>query len=143
MTGIFFIINIAASLFLCGLIWIIQLVHYPFFRFANPGNFKEAMDFHRARISWIVVPVMLAEIFTSGWLAFYADSWQSLHLTGFIIVLLIWLVSFFLQVPIHAKLSKNYNRNLIKKLVSTNLFRTLLWTAKAGLSVEILRRIFF
>ena len=143
MTGTFFIINLAASLFLCGLIWTIQLVHYPFFRFADQDNFEEAMGFHRVRISWIVVPVMLAELFTSGWLAFYADSWQSLHLAGFIIVLLIWLVSFFLQVPIHAKLSKGYNLDLIQKLVSTNLLRTLLWTVKAGLSVEILRRLLF
>ena len=42
-----------------GLIWTIQLVHYPFFHRLEKENFNEHMDEHRKKISFIVLPVML------------------------------------------------------------------------------------
>ncbi|WP_083750259.1 hypothetical protein [Rhodohalobacter halophilus] len=89
------ILNLFSSFFLCGLIWTVQLVHYPFFLFAGNDRFKPSMDFHRSRISYIVIPVMLAELFSSAWLTFYSTDFTGLHTTGLLLILLVWGGHFF------------------------------------------------
>lgn len=133
------LINLVASFFLCGLIWIVQLVHYPFFKYVSGENFEEAMGFHRKKISLIVVPVMFAELLSSFWLAFFSSSYSNYHITGFLIVLLIWGVTFTIQVPLHGKLSQSVDQQLIDKLVRSNWIRTALWSTKATIGIWLLK----
>ncbi len=133
------IVNLFASFFLCGLIWIIQIVHYPFFKYTDPQRFEEAMTFHRKKISLIVVPIMLVELVSSFWLSFFSKIYTTHHIAGFIIVLLIWGITFTIQVPLHGKLSNNRNQQIIHKLVQSNWTRTVLWSAKALLGIWILK----
>jgi hypothetical protein len=125
---------------LCGVIWLVQLVHYPFFHRTDRGSFREHMSFHKARVSFIVMPLMLAELGTSLWLSFLAADFILLHRAGLGIVILIWLVTFFTSVPLHEKLSDEYDEPAVQKLVNTNWIRTLLWTLKSVLGVLILLR---
>lgn len=50
VTGTHFLINGATSIFLCGLIWVIQLVHYPSFHFVEDSRFIDFQAFHTQRI---------------------------------------------------------------------------------------------
>lgn len=131
-----FLLNLSTSLFLAGLIWIIQLVHYPSFHFVNEAVFKDFHQFHNRRISLIVIPVMITELLTSG-ILWLNDGAFSLNGIGFYLVCLIWLSTFLLSVPNHARLSKGKDETVIKSLVNTNWVRTVFWTAKAGLSSYI------
>ncbi len=135
------ILNIFASFFLCGLIWTIQVVHYPYFLFTGQKEFPDAMAFHRGRISILVVPVMITEIVTSAWLSFHASLFTPLHVAGLIIVLLIWVITFSIQVPLHAKLSAQTSRSLVQSLVRSNRWRTTLWTVKSALGIWLLKLI--
>lgn len=135
--NIIFLINLTTSLFLAGLIWTIQLVHYPSFRFVSEENFKSFHVFHNQRISFIVVPVMITELITSGSL-WWNDGYLSLNGIGFYLVCLIWLATAFLSVPNHTKLAKGKNDTVINSLVNTNWVRTVLWTVKALLAVYII-----
>lgn len=130
--------NIFSSFALFGLIWCVQLVHYPFFLRSDQTNFIEHIGFHKLRISFIVVPLMVTELLSSGWLTFYSSLYSSLHIFGFITVILIWIVTFLVQVPLHERLSGGYDEQIIKRLVKTNWIRTLLWSIKACLSLFIL-----
>lgn len=103
------------------LIWLIQILHYPSFRFVDPTQFTTFAGFHGARISLIVMPLMLAEL----GLAFY---FRSPIILGLIIA--IWASTFFLQVPCHNKLVVAYDPQIIERLISTNWIRTVLWTIK-------------
>lgn len=132
------ILNLFSSFFLCGLIWTVQLVHYPLFSFLDPERFTEASAFHRQKISYIVVPVMLTELFTSIWLSLFSTSHMFIHISGLIAVLLIWSITFLLQVPLHAYLSDHYDKKLIQRLVRSNWWRTLLWSVKSGLGIWLL-----
>lgn len=125
------LVNLFSSFYLCGLIWTIQLVHYPSFHALDKVHFIEHMNFHKQRISLLVVPVMLLELATSIALVFYAELYSELHKTGLIIVILIWLSTFFVQVPLHNKLSMGYEEGIVTKLVKSNVIRTVLWTLKA------------
>ncbi len=133
-----FILNIFCSFFMCGLIWLVQLVHYPFFSRAERSQFTEHIRFHGMRISFVVLPVMIAELISSILLTLYAPSFQTIHLIGLIVVILIWLSTFLLQVPQHAKLTVGFDEHAIRKLVHTNWIRTILWSVKSALSLYIL-----
>ncbi len=120
-----------------GLIWTIQLVHYPSFRFIDKENFLAFHRFHNQRISFIVVPVMITEIITSG-LLWWNDGYLSLNGIGFYLVILIWVATGLLSVPNHAKLTKGKDDAVINALINTNWVRTVLWTVKALLGIYLL-----
>lgn len=131
-------INLFSSLFLCGLIWTIQLVHYPLFKRLERDNFQSHIHFHGLRISLIVIPVMTAELITSTWLTWISDSEQLIHGIGLIMVLMIWVITFTVQVPLHSQLGKGFDPDSIQKLIRSNWIRTVLWSAKALLTVGLL-----
>lgn len=83
------------------------------------------------------MPIMIAELVTSGILTWF-NGWGSFHAMGFYLVLVIWLSTFLLSVPAHAKLSSSKNAEVIDRLISTNWIRTVLWSLKSGLGVFIL-----
>jgi hypothetical protein len=60
-----FIINLIISLIATGLIWTIQLVHYPSMKFVPEERFISFHNFHSKRISILAIPIMLIELITS------------------------------------------------------------------------------
>lgn len=123
-----FLTQIFCCFFLTGLIWVIQLVHYPSFEFVD-GAFVDFHRFHSQRISWIVIPLMLVELASAMALAAENPSHYGLNALG---VALIWLSTFFLSVPIHNQLVDGKNQELIAQLVLSNWPRTVLWTLRSG-----------
>ena len=126
---------------LTGLIWVIQLVHYPSFAFVEPSQFGAFTKLHGTRISLIVMPLMCIELLTS-FLLFYGQfevpQFSKLFVINFVGVLLIWLSTFCLSVPIHSKLDSGFDLNLIKMLISTNWPRTVLWSLRSILILWVL-----
>lgn len=135
--NLFFLVNSASSLFLCGLIWLVQLVHYPSFHFVDKSRFEDFHLFHSQRISIIVIPVMIIELITSGILWWHYPS-LSLYSVGFYLVILIWISTAIFSVPNHNKLLDGKSTDIIDSLVNTNWVRTILWTLKAVLAVYLL-----
>ncbi len=136
------IANIFCSFALFGLIWCVQLVHYPFFLRTDKINFISHIGFHKYRISIIVIPLMTIELATSGILAFQSQQFTGWNLFGFVVVILIWLVTFFVQVPLHDQLSNGYDESTVQKLIKTNWIRTILWSTKSFSSLLILFLLF-
>ncbi len=134
---IIFLVNACCSLFMTGLIWYVQLVHYPSFKFVSTSNFGDFHNFHSLRTGFIVMPVMCTELITSGILT-WQTSFISLQAIGFYLVLLNWLSTFTLSVPTHAKLSNGKDDKLIRHLVLTNWPRTVLWTVKSALAISLI-----
>ena len=134
------IINIFSAFFATGLIWTIQLVHYPSMRFVSRDKFELFHSFHQLRISIIAMPLMAIELITTIILFMQnIDNESSLIFKiNLIIVTLIWFSTFFIQVPLHQKLSKGKKNSLIDKLVLTNWFRTVLWTLRSILIIFFL-----
>lgn len=116
---------ITASLF--TLILLVQILHYPFFHFIEKDHFFEAMLFHQRRISYVVMPLMLLELFLSVFAAYNALPGSYISLG---IVVCIWLSTFFLQVPLHTELTQGKDHLVIDNLVLSNLLRTFLWGMK-------------
>jgi hypothetical protein len=128
-----------AHLFACfamtGVIWLIQLVHYPMFAYIDSTKFAAAHAMHSAAITLIVFPLMGLELLTSFYLVGAGDApggrgWMVLNLGG---VLLLWGSTAFLFIPLHNILTiGGYNLEAIQRLVMFNWIRTLIWSVRAG-----------
>lgn len=138
------LLNLAATLFMTGLIWLIQLVHYPLFAQVHPDAFPAYHAAHSQLITWIVAPVMLVELLTAGALLLHPPhprlpAWP-LWL-GAALVLGVWLSTALLQIPAHATLSQGFHPDAHRTLVLTNWLRTLGWSARALLMLGCAARL--
>ena len=124
------IIHAASCFMMTGLIWTIQLVHYPSFYWIEKSAFTDFEVFHSRRISFIVIPVMIIEL-GSGVLLTLFSGYQSSWLLNLVGIIIIWLSTFVLSVPCHQKLSQNRDEATIKRLVQTNWPRTILWSVRS------------
>ncbi|MBC6699833.1 hypothetical protein [Hymenobacter sp. BT190] len=128
------LLNFAVAAYLTGLIWTVQMVHYPGFVYVAPEKFAAFHQHHTRSMSWVVLAPMVLELGLAGWLVWQGRglgvaTWVSLGL-----VVLIWAATFFISVPFHNRLAADgYNYIAIDGLVRTNWIRTLTWTARSGL----------
>jgi hypothetical protein len=61
--------NLCASLFMTGVIWFVQIVHYPLFASVGAIDFPEYERRHANRTGYVVAPVMIFELGASFVLA--------------------------------------------------------------------------
>ena len=122
--------HLALASIMVGVIWVIQLVHYPSFRFTDREKYVSFQIFHMRNISFIVMPVMVLEFLSGLLLVLYHSNHDSLLRISFFLLLIIWLVTALFFAQIHQKLSKGYDETLVRNLVSLNWIRTLLWTIR-------------
>lgn len=137
------ILHAALTFMLLGLILTIQLVHYPLFARVGAPTWPTYEREHQSRITYLVGPLMLAELLSAAWLALRqppALPSRSLWL-GLGLVLLIWLSTALVQSPLHGRLSAAFDVRLHRQLVLGNWFRTLAWLLRGGLCVWWLTRL--
>lgn len=127
MMSFIFFIHLIATAMMVGVIWIVQLVHYPSFRFVDSEQFKEFSLFHQQKITYIVAPVMVLEILTGLYLL---PSQNIIFIASMLMLLGVWLVTFFYSVKEHNILLSGKDEQSIERLVKTNWMRTLLWSAR-------------
>lgn len=126
-----------ASCALAGLIWFVQVVHYPLLRQVGAGEFAACHAAHTRRTTLVVAPLMLAEALAALVLV-VASPVSATRLAGLVLVALLWASTFLLQVPIHHRLARGQHPADLTLLVRTNVIRTLLWTLRAGLALWML-----
>ena len=124
------IIHLIATSVMVGVIWIIQLVHYPSFHFIELKQYTTFQRFHMSRISYVVIPAMLTELFTLILIIISMDQIDTLVLASAILLILIWLITALFFSGVHQKLTLGYDQTVVDKLVKLNWGRTLLWTLR-------------
>ena len=113
-----------------GVSLITHFVTYPSFKLIKSSLFSE---FHKSYINkmlFIVAPVMILELISSLFLVIFDVSDNNTEIGLLISLLLIWFLTFFIIVPIHNKLTVNYNKDLNQKLIKYNGLRTIFWIIK-------------
>lgn len=125
-----------------GLIWFVQLVHYPLFHYAARSDFHEFARQHQRRTTWIVLPLMTLELTTAIAIAVTtsgADVAERAYF-GLACLILIWLSTAFLQVPLHDRLARGFDAATARALTRGNWLRTGLWTTRSMIAMELLAR---
>ncbi len=130
--------QVASTWAMVGLIWFVQMVHYPLMD-RVVYRFEDYEKAHMSRTSWVVMPLMLTEL-GSNLLLFWqsGDSNRSLIGVGLLLLAIIWLSTFFLQVPQHNRLSRGFDTSAHRRLVSSNWIRTVAWSARGVWTIWLL-----
>ncbi|MBO1435768.1 hypothetical protein [Meiothermus sp. CFH 77666] len=136
------VFHFVATWFLVGLIWMVQVVHYPLFARVGSAEFAGYQTAHANLITLVVGPLMLLELLTAVALLILWPSslpswvgWLGLALVG-----VIWLTTLLASVPLHARLAAGFDTEAHALLVGTNWIRTLAWTARGFLLAWVLYR---
>ena len=124
------ILHLIATSVMVGVIWVIQLVHYPSFHFVELKQYTPFQRFHMARISYVVIPAMLTELFTLILIVISMDQIDTLIVASAILLIFIWLMTAVFFSGVHQKLTLGYDQTVVDKLVKLNWGRTLLWTLR-------------
>ncbi len=127
--------NFFISAFMFGLILTTQIVSYPMFLNVEK-NFSVYHMNYVNKISTIAAPFMIIEFLLSLLFVFLIGSYTSI--SSFLIMVLIFLCTFFIQVPIHEKLKNSFNISLCNRLIKTNWIRVFLWLFKCVTSFTLI-----
>lgn len=116
------------------LIWMVQLLIYPAFKYFNKTELFRWHHRYTMRMALIVAPLMLSQLV----LSIYSWYLKIMALAGWhlVLVILAWISTFVFFVPIHKKLSHhNSSSQLLLKLVHYNWLRVIIWSAVFMLSI--------
>ncbi|MFT4706016.1 MAG: hypothetical protein ACI81R_003732 [Bradymonadia bacterium] len=129
-----------ATLAMVGLIWFVQVVHYPLFSAVGEQGYAAYQSSHMARTGWVVGPLMLTEAALTACLVWRcADTAMAgPALLGLLLLLIVWASTAVFSVPAHGRLSAGFDHDTLRRLVNWNWIRTLAWTARGGLSLYLL-----
>ncbi|HLI76284.1 MAG TPA: hypothetical protein VKV02_05005 [Acidobacteriaceae bacterium] len=131
--------QLVSTLTMFGLIWFVQLVHYPLFLRVPPEAFIAYETEHANRTGVLVFPFMLAELLSA--LALLIPKLRpatipaSQALIGAALVGVLWASTVFVQIPLHNRLHQAHNPATIRRLINSNWLRTAAWTARTTLLV--------
>jgi hypothetical protein len=121
--------HLAATLFMVGAVWFVQVVHYPLMAGQSAAYARE----HGWRTGRILGPVMMLELVTAVLLAWFAPAWP--YLVALLLLLGIWVSTFCVQVPCHNRLVVEFDADVHRRLVATNWLRTVLWSMRGGIAL--------
>lgn len=132
--------NIAATFIMIGIIWFVQVVHYPLYTRINPDAFPNYEVAHVNLITLIVGPAMFIEAGTALLLIIGRPPGVPLWMliAGLLLVGVIWAVTIFFNVPQHNQLSFKFDADTHRALLRINWIRTIAWTLRGGLMLWVI-----
>ncbi len=134
------LVHAAATLFMTGLIWFVQVVHYPMFANVGADAFAAYAQRHSSLTTWVVGPVMLIELGAAIALVVNASVPRWMSWTGAGLLAAVWLSTLLLQAPRHEELARGFDPSAHATLVATNWIRTIGWSLRALLSMGMVSR---
>ncbi len=109
------------------LIWLVQIIIYPGFKYYSSEDLIEWHDRYTRRITFIVIPLMLGQLVLSTLILFYQPTAYSIGTMALLFT--IWLLTFLFFVPQHRDISKGrISVGKLDLLIKTNWWRTAFWT---------------
>lgn len=131
------IVRLVLDFSLLVLILIVQLIIYPSFRYFKDRDLIKWHHSYTKRIGGIVMPLMTGQL-VIGVIQVFQDSSSIYNIVYFLLVIGVWLSTFFQFVPMHSLISRSMvNNELINKLIVMNWLRTVLWLMIFLLSLSI------
>lgn len=105
------LLHIAATLVMVGVIFVVQVVHYPLFSHVGAATYAAYQARHMRRITCVVLPTMTLELGTAvalaAWRPLGLPAWQAW--SGLALVGLIWASTAALQGPLHRALVEGFD----------------------------------
>lgn len=135
--------NLGATWFMTGVIWFVQVVHYPSFAGVGGDGFAAYHRRHTRRTTVVVLPPMVVEAGTAVALAVWppAGVGAAVLWAGAAAVVAIWASTFLVQAPCHDRLAGGFDAQCHRRLCATNWLRTALWSGRAAAMAYVAYRV--
>ena len=139
-TSLIVITHLVSSLTMVGMIWTVQIVHYPLMALVGPERFAAYETAHAPRMAAVVLLPWTVQGLTTTWLLIAppAGVRATLILATAVAALVPVLVTVLASIPAHMRLAAGFDADVHARLVGTNWIRTVAWTAHAVLAVAVL-----
>ena len=140
MMTVIVLIHAASTWMMVGLIWFVQIVHYPLFARVGAAQFAAYAGAHSHLTTLVVAGPMVVEAMTAVFLVWYRPAALSpvLVWSGLGLVVTLWLSTAFLQVPQHERLANGFDVTAYQFLVSSNWLRTIGWSVRGCIAMWML-----
>ena len=134
------IAQVIGSVGMFGVIWTIQLVHYPLMRAIPADGFVGYEQQHTRLISFVVGPLMAVEGLCVLAVFFARPDGVPIWSTwaGGILEAVAIGVTAFVSAPMHGRLEHGPDAKLLDRLIATNWIRTAAWTGRAAVALFML-----
>ena len=136
--------NLVSTWTMVGVIWFVQVVHYPLLSVVPPESARATALEHQPRTARVVGLPMFVEGTTTLWLMFVrpdAVEWW-LAWAGGVTVAVALASTVLLSVPRHARMAERPDAEVGRELVVTNWPRTVAWTAHGIVCAVMVSRLF-
>lgn len=136
------LVHLGATLFMVGLIWFVQVAHYPLFAMVGGDSFAAYAKLHARLTTWVVALPMLAELATGLLMLHRPPAGVPVWVVGLgaVLLALVWISTWGLQVPQHEVLARGFDVAAHEKLVTSNWLRTLAWSGRGALVLWMVGR---
>ena len=121
-------VQLALTGYMVGLIWLIQLIHYPAFRSVDSERWPAFHQAHTAALGLLAGGPMILSLLVGCWLGWTVPSMRQYAVIGLEVVA--WIATFALSVPQHHRLAAGPDAKAIERLIATNWIRTSAWSVK-------------
>lgn len=108
------------------MIWIVQIIIYPSFRVWEKSRFQHYYSWYFKTFAFIAAPLMCWQFGMALYLTYVNK--ETLYYIQLGCIVISWLVTIFISVPLHQLLQRNFDVNLINRLITTNWLRTISWS---------------
>lgn len=132
MSDFVLLLNLVSTFTMVGVIWFVQVVHYPLLAVVPVESASGVAVDHQRRTGWVVMIPMTVEGFTTlGLLKWVPDcvAWWVPWLNGVFLAVALG-CTVLLSVPRHARMAARPDASVGRELVLTNWPRTIAWTAR-------------
>jgi hypothetical protein len=132
MGDLVLLINLLSTWTMVGVIWFVQVVHYPLLSVVPVQSAASVAVEHQRRTGWVVgAPMALEGLNTLALLVLVPEgvAWFVPWLAGIPLAVALG-ATIFLSVPRHERMAREPDAQVGKELVSTNWVRTIAWTVR-------------
>lgn len=140
MNDVVLLLNTVASWTMVGVIWFVQVVHYPLLSVVPVESAASVAVEHQRRTGWVVmIPMTVEGVTTLLLLGMVPEgvAWFVPWLAGIPLAVAL-LATVLLSVPRHARMAANPDASVGRELVTTNWVRTIAWSLRGVVTAGML-----
>jgi hypothetical protein len=126
----------AVTWLMVGMIWTIQLVHYPLFAVVGADSFPQYEAGHTQRMSRLLAFPAVAEVVLAA--ALFTLRPDAVTLAAGALLAAIWVMTALVHAPMHRRLASGLETESVTALTRANWWRTWAWTARGVLAAAII-----
>jgi hypothetical protein len=140
----FLLLETAATIFMAGVLWTMQLLNYPLLALVGTGAFPRYEAAHNRRFALVVVPGVLAA--AAGGIGLAASRpaqippWAPACELALLLAVIISTAA--LQARQHGALAGGFDQHTLSLLVRSNWIRVAAWSAAGALALWMCHQVF-